>query len=575
MPAPISLAAARKRKGKAPPPAETDEIACPITALGHVDGKFWFLNIVGEKRGLSARQMGSRPEITSLFLGDTAWLQRKFRATDAEGNPKGWSIARATEFLMAECRRAGIYGEHIVVRRPGVWPGEDGTLIAHCGDALFIDGEKHPSGAKVAGQVFAAAAPAPYPAETPCDALTARALCDDVRTLWRLQHEGGEIIAIGLVAQGYYAAGLSWRSNGFISGGTNSGKSALLNFLRAMTPLNHYSNDTTKAGIEGAISGRAMPCFIDEAFDHGGAETLLNVVLSASSGEGTKGHRGTADGSVRSIDLVGSVIMASINPPAMQPQHRSRFAMIELLRPEAGADHTALMKAATERALKAGPALFERALAGFDRYKAALQALGAAGCVAREMDQIGSILAGHWVLAENGVPDIDAAAETVKIIGEFIVGGEEMRADSAPQAVLAMLLSKVVSLDRSTDQESIAKLIRNCFEPLSTPGDEHARFAAMRVLARWGLRPVRADEVVDGQGRVIPRMTMTAGVWIDPRWQPLRGIFANTPHDGDRWIVELRRLPSAWKSPKVVRVSELGPCKAIWISWDEIDKFEE
>ena len=583
---PISLAEARKRDSQTPPPDDTEPVGCPITPLGHADGKFWFLNFVGEKRALSARQLGARAEIAALFLGDMTWLQREFKSLDQNGAPNGFKVSKACEYLMNECRRAGIYGDHVIIRRPGVWPGEDDTPIAHCGDALFIGGEKHESGVKIAGQIFAATSPEPHPAREVAPALTGRRLQADMRALWSFRDEGADVIAVGLIGQAYLAAALSWRANGFISGDSNSGKSYLLNLMRAVVPLHHFSTDTTKAGIEGAVNGRAVPSFIDESSDRSdgqGGNVLLDVVLSASSGAGTKGHRGTADGGVRAIEMVGSVIMASIAPPAMQPQHRSRFVMIELNKPAQGADNLAPMQAAIARGREDGPALFARALRGFARYRAALdafrEALKAVGCVPREMDNLGAILAGHWLLTEDGVPDEEAAAETVKIIADgFVRGADDMAREDTPQAVLAMLLSRVVSLDRSTDQESIARLIEQAMNP-SDDVFADRRGHAVKVLERWGIRPLRADQVyVDDNEKKgpLPRLGMGNGLWIDPRVQPLRGIFTGTPYDGDRWLIALMRLPSAHRAKKAVRVGALPtPCKAIWISWDEISEVHD
>jgi hypothetical protein len=588
-PIPLNKAArqARRGGGRMPPPAnEDEEIGCPVTALGHADGFFYFLNVVGERRKLSARQLGSRGDLaTGLFLGDTAWLLRRFKAVDKDGNPAGFSVHRASEFLADACRRNGIYGDHVVIRRPGVWPGERGLAIAHCGDALFFDGEKHPAGGKFAGQIFAAAAREIYPAARPAGVIVARQIQADIQSLWRfpVNDQGdtvpGDLIAIGLVGQAYLAAALSWRANGFISGASNAGKSHLLDLLHAMVPLSHYTTDTTKAGIEGAVNGRAVPSFIDEIAereDGQGGKLLIDVVLSSSSGVGTKGHRGTADGGWRSIEMVGSVIMASITPPTMAPQHRSRFTLIELIKPEAGADHRAAMQAAIARAKAEAPALFARALAGFERYKTALQrfrgALAVAGCVAREMDQMGSILAGQWILTEDGEPDDVTAAGVVRMVRDYIRGADEMATDDSSHIVLNRILSKVVNLERSTDQETIARLIKNAMLP-----DYDAttvRETAAKVLERWGIRVIRAEDLEDKQRRPIPRLGPGNGIWVDARVQPLHDIFNNTPYAGDRWISEIRRLPRARKAKFSVSVCSLGATKAIWISWDDINDVE-
>src|SRR3954454_16742067 len=54
-----------------------------------------------------------------------------------------------------------------------------------------------------------------------------------------------------------------------------------------MCPLHFYTTDTTKAGLESNLSGRAMASFVDEASDQAdqrGAQTLLNLITAATGG---------------------------------------------------------------------------------------------------------------------------------------------------------------------------------------------------------------------------------------------------------------------------------------------------
>jgi hypothetical protein len=399
---------------------------CPITVLGRCDGVFHFLDIEGEQRKLTGRQLGARSELLTLFLGDSTWLFRHFPKTAVrkfsqsgqtveEEIVVGFQTAAAGEFLMAMARRAGIFGAHVVLRGAGIWMDALGAPVVHCGDQVFVTGVWHRAGARVGDQVWTLAAPSPRPRDIAAAAI-AQGIQEDMRELWNFRRPGGEILALGLIGTAYYGAAAPWRPNGFLTGAASSGKTMLLNLLRALAPLHHYTNDSTKAGVEQACSGHAMPIFIDEASDRGdqrGAEALMDLMLTSTGGEGTKGHRGSQGGQVRTIELVGSVIMASVNPPVMQPQHLSRISMIELRKAEAGSDSRAGMLAAINRAREAGPALWGRALQGWPRWCAALdafrEALGRAGCAPREMDQFGALLAGWHVLVEDGVPDAAAA----------------------------------------------------------------------------------------------------------------------------------------------------------------------
>ena len=188
-----------------------------------------------------------------------------------------------------------------------------------------------------------------------------------------------------------------------------------------MCPLHFYTTDTTKAGLESNLAGRAMPSFVDEASDQAdqrGAQTLLSLITAATGGEGAKIVRGTADGKGRSTLVVGAVIMASVAPPDMQPQHLARVALVELLAPERGEDHRAEMEELIEQCRAQSPAIWGRMLAGHKRYVVALtafrEALARIGCPPRQMDQHGGILAGHWTLCHDDVPNESEALNHVE-----------------------------------------------------------------------------------------------------------------------------------------------------------------
>jgi hypothetical protein len=569
----IPLAEA-KRRARRPPKRELPDGAArawPITALGHLDGRYWFLTMQGERRGFTASQLMRRGDVSSLFGGSTAWLSAEFPPGRGENAP--YNVGDAGEELMRLCTARGLYGDHVAVRRIGVWRGEQGMPVANVGDALFVGGEKRAVGASIAGQIFVACPPETHPAAKPAPVSVAQGICADIEELWNFRDPGGSIMAVGLVGAGLLAAALDWRPNGFLTGPSNAGKSHLLNVLNAMAALSFFSTDTTKAGIESAVNGRAVPIFLDEASDRADAtQNLIDVVLSASSGAGTKLHRGTADGVGRSIEVCTAIVMASVSPPPMLPQHRSRFVLIELMKPEAGADHRAEMAALTKRCAQAAPGLLARALRSFGLYEASLAqfraALGRAGCVAREMDQMGALLAGWWYLVEDAPPNDAQASNTVKAVANFIRGSDVMSEEDAPRQVLSILLSRVVNMDRSTDQESLARLLTSA---MSTEAElETQRQGAVRVLERWGMRVVRAMDVKDFAGRPVPRLGDGDGVWINFRAEPLKGIFNGTPFAGDRWLTELRRLDQAKLSSGNVRVGALPPGRAIWLGADAL-----
>ena len=567
-----------------PKEAGPDREGCPVSVLGHLDGNFWFLDAVGQLRSLSASQLSKRADLVGLFGGEdgVSWLltqfprivTRKIVTLDGEEyseSIQGFLITAVCDWLMSEAKSAGLFGAHLRLRKPGIWPDANGRPIVHCGDVVFIDGQPQKPGTRIGNEIWSAASASPRPSQ-PCDKSIAQQLQANMRELWKFRNPGGEIIAIGLLGVGYFGATIPWRSNGFLIGPAGSGKTMLLDMMRAASPMHHFTSDTTKPGLEQAVNGRAMAIYIEEASDRQdqrGAQALMDIVLSATGGEGTKGHRGSAGGQVRTIEVVGSIIMAAVSPPAMQPQHEARFTMIEMVRPEAGEDNKLSMQAAIRRARDAGPQMWARAIASMDRYNAALElfrsALSDAGCAPREMDQAGAILAGWWVLTEDSIPDARQAKGGVVAIAEYVRSAVDVSEDDGSRRMLDHMLSSIVPLERSTEHDSIGNLIRKAFHD-----DDIHRDFARKILRNYGIRCVAHDEIRDGRGMEIPRASVGDGLWFGSGFEPLKALFRGSPFEGDRWRFELGRLESARKSAGPIRIGGPKACRAIWVSRQDV-----
>jgi len=589
--------------GKGPStPKDKDGQPWPLTPLGHFSGSFHFLDVRGQKRDLTARQLGARQDLLSLFGGNDAWLRAEFpkkrpeKSVDADGvegvvwRTVDFAVNDAAAALQRACFEVGLFGDHIQLRQPGIWRDLDQMPVVHCGDEVLLGDRWLPAGEREGNQIWAAAPPTARPGIA-CAAETARRLQADLTTFWRWREGGGPTAVLGLIANSYYGAALDWRPAAFISGDTGSGKTALMNVVCAALPLHHFDNDPTKAGIEQAVGGRAMPVIIDEAADRanqGVSRVLADLVLSASSGEGTRGSRGTADGKGRRIELAGLIMMFSINPPDLEPQHLGRMTLLELLKPDDGADYRAQHRALQRFARAEGPGMWGRMLGGWDRYQAALErfreGLRAAGCAPREMDQAGALLAGWWLLVEEGLPDERGIRAGISVLhgGDLaepglIRGAVEIEIDGRPRRMLQHLQASMIQLHRSSEREPIGKLIEIGFgetDMLRSPDD------ARDLLVDHGIRVVLGCErpgvpkplngcnchrCRDKRNRPVPRMSDEAGVWFATQNPELKKIFNGTPFEGDRWRHEMVRLPSARRSGRNVRIGPI-PGRAIWLS---------
>jgi hypothetical protein len=253
-------------------------------------------------------------------------------------------------------------------------------------------------------------------------------------------------------------------------------------------------------------------------------------------------------------------------------------ALVELLSPEQGEDHRAEMEALIEECRARSPAIWGRMLVGHKRYGQALtafrEALARIGCPPRQMDQHGAILAGHWTLCHDGVPDEREALNHVAAIRDFVSDAREVAEESSGGQVVEHLASYRLRLNGSTEEVPTAELAALVWENRRDPesGETLAASAmaegAQKDLNRHGMRAIRADET--GRfGRPPPQRGGPGdGLWIDYRSQPVAEIFEGTPWAGQRFRYPLRSLPSARELPVgcFIKIGRRAVRKALWIS---------
>lgn len=590
-------------KGADPPPTRRDEDDdCPVRALGYNHQGFCFLNGDGlDVLEMPAQRLCSRAGILALFLGDEEWLRKRFpkkRLVDDGAGGKSevtidFSYNAAAGHLIRECRERGIWGNRMVLRGPGIWRSDDGQPAIHVGDAVLIDGEWRSFGLqsgkrfwRTGNQVWTFGEATPRP-DMPCEKEVALQLQKHLQEWFRFKNTASPIALLGQVYSGYLCGALDWRINTFVTGPSGAGKTQLRKVHRALWPMHIYSNDTTKSGIEQAISG-AMPTVLDETNDRNksAGRELIDMVLGAGGDEGTQALRGTSEGKGRAAQVISAVMMFSIDAPELQPQHLNRFLMHELLPPEDGADFSAEHAGLVLFAHKHAAALWGRAIAGFERYQECLRMFRAAlrdrKCDPREMDSKGALLAGWYVLTHDGLPGDVQLREGVAALGELVVSADQARLNDGPRRALRHLLGYLATLHRSTDRDPIGVLLDRAYgqDPERTPA------SAWDTLGNYGIRPIRACDVPAAQRdpscictcpscwdhkhrKPIPRIGRGDGLWIANSCDQLTKIFAGTDWDAGRWRQQLLRLETARTSKRSVRIGGYSGY-AVWLAREDL-----
>ena len=511
---------------------------CPLVPLGHGQGKFHLLNAAGEYRVVTARALENRAELAALLGGRVAWIFAHFpRFSDS----KREAASEAGEAIMAWCVEAGLWDDRIEVRGPGIWPGPDGAPILHLGDKVVQDGKERAAGFLDDGTLYVAHAALRRPAQKPAAKEAGQAVMEDLR-LWNWRDAAGPVLFLGWLATAYLGAAIRWRPNIFLTGGAGSGKTSLFRLARAALPLHGHTNDTSRAGLIAALDGRPRPTLLDESEDVNAAPTLIALMRTAAGEEGTRGLRGSPDGTGRSFSVLGSVCMAAVRVPDMPPQDASRFSVLELAPGEG--DQSAAMRAATESVRAAAPALWARALARHADWLAANTAFRAAliarKCRPREADHLGALLAGWWVLTEDAAPSPAQAEAGVTGIASFVLTAEQVAADDGPQRCLQHLVTAIVFVGDNR-RRSVGELVADAFA--LDPALENQKAMARLDLARLGIG------TRDDDGGL---------VWLGNRAGGMAYVYRDSPWQAGGWRAELLRLPRSAVSGKSMRIGGRG-----------------
>jgi hypothetical protein len=225
---------------------------------------------------------------------------------------------------------------------------------------------------------------------------------------------------LGAVGGSLLGGWLPWRPNVWITGGKGTGKSTLngeLGLLDGLFGTGQFRTaNASAASIRQILQNSTVPVMFDElepSANNARQTEVIELARVASSG-GTV-HRGGQDHQAHEFTLRSAFWFSSVNIPPLQPQDRSRLAILELRKLPAGAVPPN-MQAMNLPYL--GQQLLRRMVDGFGRLEATKlkyhEALAAGGHDARACDQFGTLLACADVLLHDwdgdGLPDDEEVA---------------------------------------------------------------------------------------------------------------------------------------------------------------------
>jgi hypothetical protein len=605
---------ARGKGEKAPFPP-----GCPVQPLGissNLDGsqKCYYLDKLGQIVGLESGNRHGKNAMIALFGEDSWWLEHAFpkwsepkyegrgaaRVMVQESQVIGFDQAEASEALIIECTRRGIFDPAGRLRGRGAHALPGGGLVLHLGDTLAAlrpraDGklrklEYHDTGLHERF-VYPAASPIPRPAAQSVLPRAAIALLGLLGTWnWKRPLLDRRLL-LGAIGLGFVAGAVPWRSHVWITGGKGTGKSTL-NGEQGLVPMLFgdalfRSGNTSAAAIRQTLKNSTVPVMIDElepGADNRKVTEVIELARVASSGD--KIHRGGQDHQAHEFTLRSSFWFSSINVPPLEASDRSRLALLELKPfPEGAAppdfsrhDFAQYGRELQRRMIDAWPWLA--------RAKAAYHgALAARRYDSRACDQFATLLACAHALLEDDAPD---AADVDELLGDVMPArlAEVSEAASDEETCINTLLTAHVQPRGRDTRDALSELIGRVVAKARAPGDgfeedgaDYIEQIGLKVVqprwipaadgkpGRWGCEryaPTRSRD--DGAGEAPAYLAVAATTHME-----LGKIYAGTKWQGGVWKQTLARIEGAREvaAVKMARKPTRSVLVPMWAVLDE------
>lgn len=543
----------------------------PVKALGRKGNVYYFLGVLGEFMEFKGSELG-RLNIISLCGGEE-WLIKTYPQYDKNGILKGWNHGALGGILMKACTAKGTWEPLERVRGAGSWI-EDGKLITHCGDVLYIGCERaslgmrgkllYPKSDRLREPVFGAKAGPDGPA--------ARLLA--MAETWNWARPGIDAkLWVGLFGCQRLGQANEWRAQAWITGGFSTGKSTLQRLLRWAHGKGGIimAENATPAGIAQTVGYSSLPVSLDELeakADSRQVNDVMELIRIASSG-GVR-LRGGQDGTPTLTQLWNCFMASSVLMTPLKSQDKSRMAVLSLRRLELQtrepgedeAEEDLEEESDYDGVLgrrdtwdKTGAELSGRLIEQFPRYKRTFRsyrrALVSVGHGNRAADQFGAIGAAYDLMMWDGY-DPTRAVEWGQMLPPSALD-EVVDPQGEERQCLDHLLEYMPDIYKSGAKETVAHWL---IEARAEIFSEQKGGAGAATLGKLGIRVYRDD--------ISFRAAASARLEGDAKWQKLwrffidigtsgsaiREAYKNTHWRGDAgtqgaWAQAMQRLPGA------------------------------
>jgi hypothetical protein len=471
----------------------------------------------------------------------------------------------------------GSFNPSAMVRMQGAWLGEDGDLILHCGDHLWIRGGRCRTG--VRGRYAYPRSPSLLPPHPePVSRTIGQQVLDDL-SRWQFGRSIDPVLLLGLVGLALVAGAMETRPNILLLGEHGVGKSGLLQRVKDyLVDRMLLTPDATPAGITQRVGLSNMLIGLDEREpgENPGRDAALLALLRACY-TGGESLRGGQDHIGVSFVLRCAVLAAATREPSMDSADRSRNICVRVLGPPSDRqDRLRLVHDAWREAL--GTQLLRRLADGWKRLQLEVMpawddCLRDIGYDGRGADTLGTLLSIAWLLREDRAPtqgDMDLIAADLRAM----LQEEQHERQPGYQRFLDHLLGLSVDPLRKGEWRTLLELVKLAAGYGMTPEAE-------RRVPSEAARIAKSDDAAIDAQRQLSRLGMKIGtdsetgdcvLWIANQStalsEMLRGtIWAGVPGRTSAWSKLLQRAPRARVTGVGIRFSS-GFSRAVQLPLD-------
>lgn len=403
-------------------------------------------------------------EANLLTIAPASWWDVRFQ------NKRSFDVAGARSWLIEQGNAMGIYNPDRL-RGRGVWL-DDGRVVVHEGSHLIAQGQKRALGWLDSSFIYELGRKIDLGGDAQCSQDQAKRflqLCESLS--WEKQISGRLLAGWCVIAP--IGGVLSWRPHIWVTGGAGTGKSWILdNIIRRVlgnTAIAVQGN-TSEAGIRQLLQGDALPVVFDEGEGNGEKQaeqriqSVLELVRSASFGDGGRIVKGGADGKVKTYMIRSCFAFASIVPQATNRADMSRITLLGLVQSR---DRERFDRIKEERARlitdQFVKGLQARTIKNADVLLKNTETFGQAAATvlddARQGDQLGAMLAGAFLLESTREVSFEEAKQFVLKHREALEVAITAKPDEF--AILDHILEREVRVNSGAGQvvRSLADLI--------------------------------------------------------------------------------------------------------------------